>query len=394
MKASLLAAVLLLTVPAPAPAQAPMSIDQTAAARFASLALDCVHKEYPNKIAHVLNGDADILAPRQLTPAFYGCYDWHSSVHGHWLLARLARTFPEASFTPRAKAALARSLTPENIAAEVKYSRVPAGRASSGPTAWRGSSSWPPNCASGTIPGAGVGGGARAARAGGRRAPEGLAAEALAADPHRRARPDGLCVRSRARLGARRRQPRRCCRSSKTARATSTCGTAAAPSTGSRIGQDFLSPCLAEADLMRRVLPPAEYATWLQAFLPGIPHVGCRVVAGTRRRHGPHRSEARAPRRPQPQPRLDARGHRRPASRRRTRGGRRSRQRPSVTARRASRRHGRALRGRPLARQLRRVPDDEAGNRTVSAKCKVQNAKCKVQDAGCQLAACEMDDAA
>src|SRR5262245_38145752 len=61
-----------------------------AAQRFAGLALACVHKEYPNKLAHSLNSDDDVAPPRKLTPAFYGCYDWHSSVHGHWLLARLA----------------------------------------------------------------------------------------------------------------------------------------------------------------------------------------------------------------------------------------------------------------------------------------------------------------
>src|SRR5499426_79699 len=95
--------------------------DVLQAGRFARLALDCVHKEYPNKIAHVLNSDADVKPPRELTPAFYGCYDWHSSVHGHWLLARLARLFPDAPFAAQARAALDRSLTPANIAAEVKY---------------------------------------------------------------------------------------------------------------------------------------------------------------------------------------------------------------------------------------------------------------------------------
>src|SRR5690348_18448686 len=69
--------------------------DVHAAERFANLALACVHKEYPNKISHTMNSDADVAPPRRLTPAFYGCYDWHSSVHGHWLLARLARTFPD-----------------------------------------------------------------------------------------------------------------------------------------------------------------------------------------------------------------------------------------------------------------------------------------------------------
>src|SRR6188768_3059002 len=89
------------------------TFDAAAAERFAKLALDCVHKEYPNKISHTMTSDADAAPPRTLTPAFFGCYDWHSSVHGHWLLARLARTFPDAPFAAPAKAALAASLTPD-----------------------------------------------------------------------------------------------------------------------------------------------------------------------------------------------------------------------------------------------------------------------------------------
>src|SRR5207302_8820741 len=103
---------------------AAQSFDVAAATRFADLALACVHKEYPNKISHNLSSDADVAPPRKLTPAFYGCYDWHSSVHGHWLLARLARTFPDAPFTPRAREALKQSLTAENIAQEAAYLRA------------------------------------------------------------------------------------------------------------------------------------------------------------------------------------------------------------------------------------------------------------------------------
>ena len=103
--------------------------DQAQAARFAALALDCVHKPYPNKIAHSLNSDADVKAPRELTPAFYGCYDWHSSVHGHWLLVRLARLFPQAPFAADARRALAQTLTPANIAQEALYLNA-AGRSS------------------------------------------------------------------------------------------------------------------------------------------------------------------------------------------------------------------------------------------------------------------------
>jgi hypothetical protein len=83
--------------------------------------LACVHKEYPNQISHVLNGDADVAAPRTLTRAFCGCNDWHSSVHGHWLLARLARTFPDAPFSQEARTALKQSLTSANIKQEVVY---------------------------------------------------------------------------------------------------------------------------------------------------------------------------------------------------------------------------------------------------------------------------------
>src|SRR5262249_22509736 len=96
-------------------------LDEAAATRFAQLALGCLHKEYPNKIAHVLASEADVLPPRVLTPAFYGCFDWHSDVHGHWLLVRLLRLFPNATFAKDARASLAASLTPRNIAGEVEY---------------------------------------------------------------------------------------------------------------------------------------------------------------------------------------------------------------------------------------------------------------------------------
>ncbi len=121
---------LLLTVSAMAETtETAAAFDAAAAERFAKLALACVAKEYPNKISHVLNGPEDVAAPSKLTPAFYGCYDWHSSVHGHWLLARLARKFPDAPFAAEARAALRQSLTAENLKAEAAYMRG-AGRAS------------------------------------------------------------------------------------------------------------------------------------------------------------------------------------------------------------------------------------------------------------------------
>ncbi len=86
---------------------------------FVRLALACVQREYPNQVALRLSSDADLRPPRELTPAFYGCYDWHSAVHGHWLLARAVRMGSRESRA--ARAALARSLTAENVAGELLY---------------------------------------------------------------------------------------------------------------------------------------------------------------------------------------------------------------------------------------------------------------------------------
>jgi hypothetical protein len=99
------------------------TFDVAAARRFSDLALACVGKEYPNKISHSMTSDADVAPPRKLTPAFYGCYDWHSSVHGHWLLVRLIRTFPDAPFAGPAREALRKNLTGANLKQEAAYMR-------------------------------------------------------------------------------------------------------------------------------------------------------------------------------------------------------------------------------------------------------------------------------
>lgn len=102
-----------------------ISVDVKAAQQIAGLALDCVDREYPNQIQHAMAGDDDLGPPRRLTPAFYGCFDWHSSVHGHWLLARLVRLFPEAGFADKARAKLAVNLTADHLLAEAAYMRHP-----------------------------------------------------------------------------------------------------------------------------------------------------------------------------------------------------------------------------------------------------------------------------
>lgn len=246
------------------------SLQPEVAARFAALALDCVHREYPNQIQHVLQSDADAKTPRQLTPAFYGCFDWHSAVHGHWLLARLCHRFPDGAFVPQARAALQQSLTEENIAGEVAYLQGK-GRATF-------------------------------------ERPYGLAwLLQLDAELRRWQDPDAqrwaealrpLSKEVRQRLYTwlpKLSHPVRTGEHSQTAFALCVIldwARVAGDGDMEQLvmqrardyylldrgwsfqfepgGQDFLSPGLAEADLMRRVLPPQEFAVWLQQCLPGL----------------------------------------------------------------------------------------------------------------------------
>ena len=102
-----------------------LSLTRLEASNFARLSLKCVSKEFPNKPDHVINDAADLKPPKLHHPAFYGCYDWHSSVHGHWMLVRLLRLFsylPEASEVRRA---LDSNLTAANIQAETNYLSQP-----------------------------------------------------------------------------------------------------------------------------------------------------------------------------------------------------------------------------------------------------------------------------
>jgi hypothetical protein len=244
--------------------------DQTQAERFSRMALDCVHKEYPNKIAHSLNSDADVKPPRELTPAFYGCFDWHSSVHGHWLLVRLIRMFPQATFVDSARRALAQSLTEANLAGEVRYLNTEGRTSFERPygLAWllqlaaelkqwddpdarqwsaallpleqavtRRIAAWLPKLSypirTGEHNNTAFGMGlmldyARVTSNG----EFGRAVEARAKDYYLR---DRDC-----------------------------------PIAYEHSGEDFISPCLAEADVMRRILNPAKFEKWFAAFLPHV----------------------------------------------------------------------------------------------------------------------------
>jgi hypothetical protein len=247
------------------------TFDAKAAERFAKLALACVHKEYPNKIAHVLNSDADVAPPRKLTPAFCGCYDWHSSVHGHWLLVRLLRAFPDAPFAKDAREALKQSLTAENLKQEAAYIKGEGRSSFERPyglswllqlcaelrewddpdakewaanlkpledaavqrlTTWLPKLSHPVRIGEHDQTAFGLG---------------------LMFDYARTVKNDAFArlIRDSAK---------------KFFLADKNCPLNYEPS-----GEDFLSPCLGEADVMRRVLPQKEFANWLKQFMPQIP---------------------------------------------------------------------------------------------------------------------------
>jgi hypothetical protein len=245
-------------------------LNEANAARLARIVLDNVVREYPNHIMHMLNGDADALPPRALHPAFYGSYDWHSSVHSHWLLVRSLRLFPHAEFATDARATLDRHLTIANIDAECGYFEAPnrityerpyglawvlqlAAELAEWDTPearrWRGAveklerlaahriTEWLPKL------GNPVRGGEHANSA---------FSLTLAYDWARTVNADAalanIAQHSR-RLYEKDRH---------------------APLAYEPSGQDFLSPALAEADLMRRVLPQSEFSDWLGRFLPQL----------------------------------------------------------------------------------------------------------------------------
>jgi hypothetical protein len=97
------------------------SLTEAQASHFAKLALKCIQQEYPNKPGEVVASDKDIKPVREYRPAFYGCFDWHSSVHGHWMLVKLLKEFPEMPEAAQIKTALSQNLTPENLLVEVQF---------------------------------------------------------------------------------------------------------------------------------------------------------------------------------------------------------------------------------------------------------------------------------
>jgi len=106
------------------------------ASSFARLALKGVDQEFPNKLDHVLTGPVDAKGPKALHPAFFGCYDWHSSVHGHWMLARVLRVFPDLPEAKEIRGVLEAHLTPEALKAEAAYFDRKEGKSFERPYGW------------------------------------------------------------------------------------------------------------------------------------------------------------------------------------------------------------------------------------------------------------------
>ncbi len=248
--------------------------EPTTEERFARLALDCIHRPYPNKISHVMASDDDVAPPRELTPAFYGCFDWHSSVHGHWLLTRILKVQPDTAMAEEIREALAESFTVENIGAELGYYSHAERKGFERPYGiawylqliseleesedeqlkeWRKTlrpletkiveriEEWLPK----------------------------LAYPNRIGTHNQTAFAFGLMLDYTRTVGNEELEALIVDRSLEFHRDDQNCPIGYEPS-----GEDFLSPCLMEADLMRRVLAEDEFADWLGDFLPNIPTDG------------------------------------------------------------------------------------------------------------------------
>ncbi len=235
---------------------------------FVEMAMSVLHRDYPYHLTIVLQRDEDAVPPRRLTPAFFGAFDWHSAVHGHWCLVRALRVLPAAPWSPRARAVLSYSLSEANLEAEYTHLTTPGGEGFERPygLAWllqlaSEIRAWEDPAAAGM---------ARSL------APlEAIAAQRLLGWLERTSQPvrSGEHSQSAFALGllfdwARdtgQSEPAR----QVAAHAVRLHGSDQdAPIAYEPSAHDFLSPILAEADLMRRALPAAAFEQWFARFLP------------------------------------------------------------------------------------------------------------------------------
>ena len=249
-------------------AAAPLTAEQ--ATKFARLALDGIAKEYPHKPADVLNGDADVLPPRQVHPAFHGCYDWHSAVHGHWMLVRILRRFPGLGIEGEIRAALGANLTAENLEAEARFFSRPGAKSFERPYGW----AWLLKLAEELHDWDDPDGRAWSSHL--RPLVEGIVTSYLDYFP-KQTYPNRSGVHSSTAFGLSfaldyaRAVKHEKLEALVVERSRSYFGTdERIPAAWEPDGADFFSPSLMEADLMRRVLPAEAFRGWFHRFLPDL----------------------------------------------------------------------------------------------------------------------------
>lgn len=247
-----------------------LSLTEARASHFAQLALKCVSREFPNKPDHVINDQNDLRSPRTTHPAFYGCYDWHSSVHGHWMLVRLLRLFPTLPESAQIRSALNANLSVENIRAEVSYLNEANRQSFERTYGW----AWLLKLAEELNGWNDVDG--RRWSANLQPLADALAGKYLSFLP-KQTYPIRTGVHPNTAFGlAFALDYAQAAGNEKLAallaeRSRTYFGSDANyPAAWEPGGEDFFSPALMEADLMRRVLKPPAFARWLHRFLPAI----------------------------------------------------------------------------------------------------------------------------
>ena len=271
--APLLSALLLSACGGPAPqAEVPAfpTLDSAAASQFARLALNGITREYPNKLDHVLNGPQDARSPRALHPSFYGSYDWHSSVHGHWMLVRLLKVMPDLPEASEIRRTLDANLSAANLAAETAYLQHPGATSFERMYGW----AWLLKLAE-ELHGWNDPDGRRWA-ANLQPLADAIVARYLAflpkqVYPIRRGVHPNTAFGMTFALDYARAFGRTDLDSLIVERSRTYYGNDAdIPAQWEPDGDDFLSRSLVEADLMRRVLSADAFASWFHAFLPGV----------------------------------------------------------------------------------------------------------------------------
>jgi hypothetical protein len=266
------APLLLLALPARAelPTKEARTMTREQASAFARLALKGIHRQYPNKPGDVLNDDKDVKPPREVHPAFYGCFDWHSSVHGHWMLVRLLRRFPALPEAGEIRKALGANLTEKNLKAEADYFTRPNTRSFERTYGW----AWLLKLAEELHDWDDPDG--RAWSRGLEPLADVIVARYLDFLP-KQTYPIRTGVHPNTAFGLAfaldyaRATGNRQLRERVEERSRTYYGKdAGIPAAWEPDGADFFSPSLMEADLMRRVLPAGEFPGWLARFLPGL----------------------------------------------------------------------------------------------------------------------------